>query len=116
MGLHANVVGSWGQVLVGGRAGSERANAGEDYQGEGSLSARFYAGANTLKAFAEAQGTFRSGGQPVWLLNGGGEVRITNGWWIKFAAGIESDETINESQLRTSFALKLGLPTSATLE
>ena len=113
---YANGVGDWGQLLVGGRAGSARDNAGEDYRGDGSLSARFYAGTNTLKAFAEAQGTFRSGGQPVWLLNGGGEVRITKGWWVNFAAGIESDETINESQLRTSFALKLGLPTSATLE
>lgn len=99
----------WGQVLLGGRLGAARDSLAAPLRGEGSLSARFYAGTNRAKAFLEGQGSWRRDEVPDWFLNSGCEFALAEWFWLDFHAGIERLPG-GGSRLSTGFKFKTAVP------
>jgi hypothetical protein len=108
-GTLARPVRAWGQVLIGGRLGAARDSLAAPLRGEGSVSARFYAGANRAKAFLEGQGSWRRDEAPDWFLNGGCEFAVAEWFWLDFHVGIERLPG-GRSRLSTGFKFKTAVP------
>jgi len=102
--------GTWGQILIGLNAGSERDSVTHRFESDASVSSRLYIGTNRYKGFVEGQGTFRHNRTAKWLLNSGGEAKFAFGGWITFAGGLEYDGETGTTALKTNFAVKWGLP------
>ena len=109
-GTLAKGVSHWGQLLVGLRAGVERAEGEEDYRGSGSIASRFYGGSNRLKGYAEIQGSLQEDSKADFLFNSGLEYSPVHWLWADFSAGIESPGGSARSRLVTHFKLKTGVP------
>jgi len=103
-------VGTWGQVLIGVNAGSERDSVTHRFRSNASVSNRIYIGSNHYKLFVEGQGTFRHSRAARWLLSSGGETKLAFGAWITFAGGLDYDRQSRTTALKTNFAFKWGLP------
>jgi hypothetical protein len=101
--------GTWGQLLVGVRAGSSRDSLQNAYRGEGSASARFYTGSNRAKAFIEGQYSWRASREPDAFLNSGCELAAADWIWLELHAGLERLPG-GEARLSTSFRLKTAVP------
>jgi hypothetical protein len=103
-------VGTWGQLLIGVNAGSERDSVTHRFRSNASVSNRIYIGSNQYKLFVEGQGGFRHGRAAKWLLSSGGEAKVAFGAWITFAGGLDYDRESRTTALKTNFAFKWGLP------
>lgn len=110
--------GSWGQLLLGGKAGFGRgitadslldtASSGEmDFAA--TLSGRFYIGTNAYKVFTELQWTGAKNTDML-LINGGGEAMLRSGLWVSFGGGVERNLDAGTWNLVSKFTVKLGLP------
>lgn len=111
--------GTWGQLMLGGKAAMLRGPALDSLQGADSsgstmdfaatLSGRFYVGVNAYKVFTELQwsGTKETS---TLLINGGGEAMLRSGLWISFGGGVERDLDAGVWNVVSKFAIKLGLP------
>jgi hypothetical protein len=98
--------GSWGQLLLGGKAVTVRDTLTSDFTAAGGAAGRLYAGTNRYKFFVEAGGNWRLG-PDEWRLSGGGEAELIRGGWVSFSAGLAS--TSSRTDLRTNLAVKLGV-------
>jgi hypothetical protein len=98
--------GSWGQLLLGGKAATARDTLTSDFSAVGAAAGRLYAGTNRYKFFVEAGGNWRLG-PDEWRLSGGGEAELIRGGWVSFSAGLAS--TSSRTDLRTNLAVKLGV-------
>ncbi|NIS35172.1 MAG: hypothetical protein GWO04_36850, partial [Actinobacteria bacterium] len=61
--------GDWGQLVLGGRLGAERAVGEDDYSQSIGVGGRFYAGSNRHKAFFEIQQSIEEGEDDDLLIN-----------------------------------------------
>jgi hypothetical protein len=100
--------GSWGQLLLGLNGTYEKDSLDGDYEPSVSLSSRFYIGTNQYKVFAEGQWSIEDERKPQWLLNGGGEVKLSGSIWANFSAGTEYVRDTKKTRLVTDFTLKYG--------
>jgi hypothetical protein len=98
--------GSWGQLLIGVNAFAARDSVTADFSATAGTGARFYAGTNQYKFFAELGGEWKVG-DDEWLLSGGGEAELIHGGWVSFSAGLATGG--GTTNLRTNLALKLGV-------
>lgn len=111
--------GSWGQLLLGGKAGMTRGGAVpdslQDTTAESSMdfaatvSGRFYIGVNAYKAFVETQFATTEATNTL-LINGGGEALLRSGIWVSFGGGVQRDLDAGTWDVVSKFAVKLGLP------
>lgn len=111
---YAKGFGTWGQLLLGVKAGGLRGPSADtlvettmDFAG--SFSSRLYIGTNSYKFFTEAQFDKKESGETL-LLNGGGEVLLSNGIWAEFGGGVERDLDAGVWNVVSKLSLKLGLP------
>jgi hypothetical protein len=109
-GTLAKGVGHWGQLLVGLRAGAERAEGEDSYRGSGSIASRFYGGSNRLKGYAEIQGSLQEDSKADFLFTSGLEFGPAPWLWADFSAGLESPGGAPRSRLVTRFKVKSGVP------
>lgn len=96
--------GDWGQLLVGGRAGIDRAHDEDDYTQALGLGLRMYLGSNALKGFVELQNELREGASAELFINSGAEVRIADWIWGAGSLGFARDP---DGGTRTKTSLKL---------
>ena len=108
---YATGFGKWGYWHIGGKASYSGDMVDQDLEFEGSLSSRFYVGVNHYKAFLEMQFSTSKVKGDTYLINGGGETRLSDGRWVSISGGLEHDFALNKWRFWTKFALKLGLPT-----
>jgi hypothetical protein len=102
-------VGSWGQLLMGGKAATVRDDAIGDWMGSLALSSRLYLGTNRYKAFLEAQGTAQEKLGPQWLLNSGAEAHLRDSIWASLSAGVNRAGA-GDSRLVGRFLLRIAVP------
>jgi hypothetical protein len=101
--------GTWGQLLLGVYGAYERELPDEDYKPSVSLASRLYIGTNQYKVFTEAQSFWKQERKPDWLLNGGGEIKLSGNIWADFSAGTEYSRDTRKTRLVTQFRLKYGI-------
>lgn len=101
--------GTWGQLLFGLYGAYERELPDGDYKPSVSLASRLYIGTNQYKVFAEAQSFWKQERKPNWLLNGGGEIKLSGNIWVDFSAGAEYSRDTRKTRLITQFRLKYGI-------
>ena len=101
--------GTWGQLLVGVRTGSSRDSLPGPLRGDGSGSARFYAGSNRAKGFLEGQVSWRKDVEPEAFLNSGCEIAALDWIWLEVHAGLERLPG-GATRLSTGFKVKTALP------
>lgn len=113
---YAKGISSWGQWLLGFKAGTARDSVGtpsdslgNNFHFSGSASTRLYIGSNSYKMFVEAQYS-KQNQMELLLLNGGGEVRFRNGMWFSFGGGVERNFDLKEWNIVSKLTLNLGLP------
>lgn len=107
---YARGFGDWGQLVLGGRLGAERAVGEDDYSQSIGVGGRFYAGSNRHKAFFEIQQSIEEGEDDDLLINAGAEVRIHDWIWAVGSFGIEDVGEGEEDRGVASFSLKTALP------
>lgn len=112
--------GTWGQLLIGGKAGVQRGNGVQDSAAADSttsstmdftaaVSARLYIGVNAYKMFTELQWATTEASNTL-LINGGGEAMLRSGLWVSFGGGVERNLDAGVWNVVSKFAVKLGLP------
>jgi hypothetical protein len=101
--------GTWGQLLLGLYGAYERELPDGDYKPSVSLASRLYIGTNQYKVFTEAQSFWKQERKPDWLLNGGGEIKLSGNIWADFSAGTEYSRDTRKTRLVTQFRLKYGI-------
>ena len=111
---YAHGFGNWGQILFGVKAGSLRGPSTDTIvettmKFAGSFSSRLYMGTNNYKVFTEAQYATTDSSKTL-LLNGGGEVLLTDGIWVELGGGVQRDLDAGVWSVVSKFSLKLGLP------
>ena len=111
---YAEGFGTWGQLLLGGKAGMLRsptvdsiASSSMDF--EATLSGRLYLGVNAYKIFTELQWGKTEQANTL-LINGGGEAMLRSGIWVSFGGGVERDLDAGVWNVISKFSVKLGLP------
>lgn len=112
--------GTWGQLLLGGKAGMARANgplgdsttdsaSSSTFDLTATVSSRLYIGTNNYKAFAELQWADVHDTNTL-LINGGGEAMLRSGLWISFGGGVQRNLDAGTWDVISKFSVKLGLP------
>ncbi len=101
---------SWGQFLLGVRAGMDRPVEEEDFGRTASAAARFYAGTNDYKFFVESELRDDRVSNGDLLFHGGGELNVVAWAWTTFSFGLERDPDTRKRRLVTRISLKSGLP------
>lgn len=115
--------GTWGQLLLGGKAGVQRGERGNGVQDSAAadsttsstmdfataVSARLYIGVNAYKMFTELQWATTEASNTL-LINGGGEAMLRSGLWVSFGGGVERNLDAGVWNVVSKFAVKLGLP------
>lgn len=101
---------SWGQFLLGVRAGMERRVDEEDFGRTASAAARFYAGTNDYKFFVEGELRDDRVSNGDFLFHGGGELNVIEWAWTTFSFGVERDQETRKRRLVTRISLKSGVP------
>lgn len=100
-----------GQLLLGIQASTMRGEGGSFSVHSGSLSLRGYYGENGQKGYLEAQWLAATEELPSALVSLGGEMNLTNGFWVDVSAGLEAHAGERRT-LRTSLNFRLATPES----
>lgn len=108
---YAGRIGTWGQLMLGSRLGSERDSVTRDFGVTASLVSRFYAGTNTRKVYLEVQGSKRAEEDSEFFVSGGAEASLTTGLWTVLSVGNVWGGAADDGRFRARFSLKAGLPT-----
>ena len=111
---YAHGFGTWGQILLGVKAGGLRGPSADtivetQMDFAGSFSSRLYIGTNNYKVFTELQVEKQEQGETL-LLNGGGEIMLSDGIWTEFTGGASRNLDAGTWDVISKFSLKLGLP------
>lgn len=111
---YAHGFGNWGQLLLGVKAGSLRGPSVDTIvetkmKFAGNLSGRMYMGTNNYKIFTEIQYASQDSSNTL-LLNGGGEVLLSDGIWAELGGGVQRDLDAGVWSVVSKLSLKLGLP------
>jgi hypothetical protein len=105
---YAHRIGTWGQWLLGMKAGALRDSLKGDLSFSASISSRLYAGINAYKMFIETQFKNYKDYERL-LINGGGEARLKSGTWFNVSGGIEYDFKLKQWNMVSKFTIKIGL-------
>lgn len=120
-GLRSNVLSAWAsatvktstgtQLLVGARGGWVRDTASGERRHRVDGSARFYVGGGHYRGFVEGQvGSEQEQDFAPWIVNSGGEVRVSNSVWAQGSAGYERGTRTEKPRLTTRFSLRTAAP------
>jgi hypothetical protein len=107
-------VASFGQLLVGARAGLERGPDDDGFRDQASLAARFYAGSNDYKLFVEGEWRREEDGTDDaatdFFVQGGGELNLIDWAWASFSFGTDRNPETDGRRLVTRLSVKSAIP------
>jgi hypothetical protein len=107
-GTYATGFGDWGQLLIGARAGADRAPDEASFRQSASAATRLYLGTNSYKAFIELEQLVREGSTAAPFVNSGAEIRLAEWIWASLSLGLRGGDSGSETV--TSFRLKSAFP------